>query len=955
MADIELLKHVVPSVEGWYCVLGIDKQENVKQTFHRTLEEVQEQAEENVAYEYNAFFGLGKFRTRENRKAENVGWMQSFFLDIDCGPLKAIPDKHGRIKGYIDQPTGLQAVKDLCKILKLPKPCIVDSGRGWHVYWPLTEPVEVTKWLPVAQTFKARCTQANIIIDPDVPADVARVLRVPSTKNFKDSPPQDVVLMNLCEPMLFEDFTALMGPLVPTKPVYAPKQLDEFTRAMLGNRQSRFRTIFDKTLAGTGCEQLRYLMENQADIEEPLWRAGLSIAKHCVDGDKAIHIISKRHPKYTPIATENKAQPIKGPYTCDTFNDFRSGVCTSCPHWTKIKSPIVLGHEIARAEPEEPIPVVEADGLTVEFVVPSIPSLYFRGRSGGIYRTVKKGDADEDIEDGEDDKVICVYEYDLFVMKRMFDPGAGETILLRLSLPRDGVKEFTISTEDLLSKDEFRKKVSFHGVLAKPGQMANVLNYVIDCAKEMQISQEAEMMRLQFGWTEDESKFIIGAREIGPSYIRHSPPSRATAKVAPYLRPMGDLQEWKKIINVYNMPGFEPHAFAVASAFGAPLLKFMGVKGSLINLLNNRSGTGKSTILQVMNSVWGHPDQLMLQWKDTLAVKLHRMAVMNNLPLGVDEVTKMSGDDFSDLAYSVTQGAPKRRMKAASDEERESQGFWGTIMLTTSNASMIDKLQALKSSSEGELMRLMQYKIEPTNNLDKAQAKHIFGGLQRHYGLAGSIYAQYMVQNKEELIDSCLKTQTIFDAAAKIELPERFWSATAAVNLTTMVVAKNLGLWDIDPKRVFDWAVNEISHMQEDSKVDLDDYAAIVGEFLLKHNANTLIINRLSTSKSGIAATPIVAPRSAAIMVRYEPDTKRIQILRTAFKEFCVERQITFSDLLDALHKEGSFIHAARSRIDIGTDMHAPPVEVLVFDADKLGISPSVIEEGDTPSVGDEN
>ena len=69
MADIELLKHVVPSVEGWYCVLGIDKQENVKQTFHRTLEEVQEQAEENVAYEYNAFFGLGKFRTRENRKA----------------------------------------------------------------------------------------------------------------------------------------------------------------------------------------------------------------------------------------------------------------------------------------------------------------------------------------------------------------------------------------------------------------------------------------------------------------------------------------------------------------------------------------------------------------------------------------------------------------------------------------------------------------------------------------------------------------------------------------------------------------------------------------------------------------------------------------------------------------------------------------------------------------------
>jgi hypothetical protein len=315
------------------------------------------------------------------------------------------------------------------------------------------------------------------------------------------------------------------------------------------------------------------------------------------------------------------------------------------------------------------------------------------------------------------------------------------------------------------------------------------------------------------------------------------------------------------------------------------------------------------------------------------------MAVMNNLPLGVDEVTKMSGDDFSDLAYSVTQGAPRRRMKASSDEERESQGFWATIMVTTSNSSMTDKLQALKSSSEGELMRLMQYKIEPTGNLDKSEAKHIFGGLQNNYGLAGGIYGQYIVQNLEEVIDSCMQTQVVFDRVAKIDTPQRFWSATAAANLTGAVIARNLGLWDLNTKRVFDWSVNEISNMQEDSKVDIDDYAAVVGEFLLKHNINTLIINRYSTSKSGIAATPIVQPRSA-IIVRYEPDTKTIQILRSALKTFCVERQITFSDLLDNLHKEGSFLSSSRARIDTGTDMHAPPVEVLVFDADKLGVIP---------------
>ena len=48
MADIELLRRVVSSEDGWYCVVGIDKNDKVKQTFHKTLEEVQTQAEQNV-------------------------------------------------------------------------------------------------------------------------------------------------------------------------------------------------------------------------------------------------------------------------------------------------------------------------------------------------------------------------------------------------------------------------------------------------------------------------------------------------------------------------------------------------------------------------------------------------------------------------------------------------------------------------------------------------------------------------------------------------------------------------------------------------------------------------------------------------------------------------------------------------------------------------------------------
>jgi hypothetical protein len=532
------------------------------------------------------------------------------------------------------------------------------------------------------------------------------------------------------------------------------------------------------------------------------------------------------------------------------------------------------------------------------------------------------------------------------VTKRLFDPGQGETVLIRLSLPRDGVKEFSLTLVEALSKDELRKALSFHGVIALQVQMLLILDYLVQCAKELQVTQEVEMMRQQLGWADEDRKFILGDREIGADYIRYSPPSKATRDVAHALRPMGSFDEWKEIINVYDMPGFEPHAFAVFTAFGAPLIKFMGIKGGIINLINNRSGTGKSTILQVMNSVWGHPDELMIQWRDTLNVKLHRMAVMCNLPLGVDEITKMSGDDFSDLAYSVTQGAPRRRMKSSTNEERESQGYWATMMVATSNASMTDKLESLKSTAEGELMRLMQYRIDPTNNLDKATAKQIFGRLQSNYGHAGGKYAQFLVQNLEECIDTTLKLQVKLDKAVNIETRERFWSGMAASNLAGGMFAHKLGLHQIDYKRVFDWSVEEIKSMQGSVRLNFNDYATVVGEFLLKHNLNILVVNKYSTSKAGIAAAPLLMPRGALI-VRYEPDTKKIFIVRQALKDYCAAKQITFTDLLSGLNSTGAFIAEVRTRLDVGTEISAPPVVALEFDADLLGVEPDTAVAGD--------
>jgi hypothetical protein len=56
MADIELLRQVVPDEDGWYCVIGLSPGRLPEQSHHKTLEEAQAQAEELVRQKYNVYF-----------------------------------------------------------------------------------------------------------------------------------------------------------------------------------------------------------------------------------------------------------------------------------------------------------------------------------------------------------------------------------------------------------------------------------------------------------------------------------------------------------------------------------------------------------------------------------------------------------------------------------------------------------------------------------------------------------------------------------------------------------------------------------------------------------------------------------------------------------------------------------------------------------------------------------
>ena len=70
-------------------------------------------------------------------------------------------------------------------------------------------------------------------------------------------------------------------------------------------------------------------------------------------------------------------------------------------------------------------------------------------------------------------------------------------------------------------------------------------------------------------------------------------------------------------------------------------------------------------------------------------------------------------------------------------------------------------------------------------------------------------------------------------------------------------------------------------------------------------------------------------------------DTHRMYVIKQELKKYCVEKQIPFGDLLTELNKTGAFVGELRTKLDMGTEINAPPVIALEFDADLLGVAPA--------------
>lgn len=948
------LETVLPS-GGTYCVVGIGSG-RTRQKFFTSLDAVQEAATQLDNNGVDAYFALASFNT-DSRKADDARELRSFFVDLDCGEGKP----------YATAADAAQALSVFVSETSLPNPIVVHSGGGVHAYWPFTEAVPVSKWLPAARSFKALCVSHALGIDLSVTADVARILRLPGTNNYKLANNPRPVQIAVWGPQT--PFETLLE-LLPTPAVDLSSAraygADGVTSALAQGDlpPCNFQRIVRKSVKGTsGCKQIAIAIKDAANLDEPLWRAALSVAWNCEDAETAIHSLSKRHPDYTPENTLEKAQRTSGkPYTCDWYRQNNPSGCEGCTH--RITSPIVLGKRIEETVAEDGVysletvitPDNEEVQTRVSIEIPAYPFPYFRGAKGGVYRK-DVGPEGEPVE-------VEIYPHDLYVTARFYDSnehgdGEGELVGINLHLPHDGVRRFHAPVAALMTKDRMRDLLVKHGAIIFGKQVDTLMAYLASAIRGLQTRLASNRTRSQMGWT-SEGTFVVGELEYTADTTKLAPPASGTRDLAPLLHSKGSLDVWREVVNFYNRPGLEGHAFALFVGWGSPLLQLLNnpqVRGAVLNLVSNESGTGKTTVQMVINSIFGHPSELLMGQRDTTASKFHRLGTLNSICMTIDEMTNETPEGISTIVYGATTGRGAHRMDSQTNKLRTNNTTWCSFTVTSSNAVMADALSTFRSAVDGELKRVIDLGISIPPGVPKAESDEVFAPLADNYGLAGPVFIQYVMNHRDWVENMLQKMQAKVDAEMGLVRGDRFYSAVLAVAFTAALIGRRIGLHNIDMERVYQYAIATVGNIKQANSTTVGNTEVLAQETLAKfineNVNNTLIING---NKGSEIAAPVQMPRGE-LRMRYEPDTGELVIVAQDLRKYFVERRVDFRSSLHALKasgvlktppKETEWTFVRRPAAGAIGNLTGSPTRCYVFDGAKLGVMNAINAESGT-------
>lgn len=744
--------------------------------------------------------GKKKFRVPEN-------WSRakSFWIDLDCGE-----DKAAKGEGYLNKKEAITAVASFCKSHNVPMPMFVDSGNGVHCYWVLTKAIKHEAWRKIAHAFKAVLAHHGVKADPTCTADFSRILRPVGGTNRKKSEKKVRVLIESTQ-VAPEEFAKAIKALtadLPVLPVEPKQQTQSLNDDLVSHVTPSVPSYADHV--ANRCAQVAKMRDTQGDVNYEHWRGVIGIIKYCEDPIDLAHEWSSRRAEnhgQTDVQVRYDSWNA-GPTTCEFFSKCNPSGCEGCPEQGKIKTPLVLG----RVEPEPEVEVVEAivDGSVISVEIPELPKGYGH-ESGLMVRYMKNAD-----------DIVVAYSFatNLFYPTYRIRKESGEySLQMRMHLPDNRTRDFDIDTSLLASNQKLIEGLARFELIPTNNKDASMhlTAYVRDSLERLKRDSEELNTMTSFGWKSDFSAFLLGDR------LYHSDGTvrkvlvggQAKSSMAAFPVPRGTLQGYADALNyVYARPQQEYMQYALASMFGSvltPLSSNSLYHGLLFALYGEDTGKGKSTVNYAALLLYGNPKEILINGEkgSTVNALNATFSTFQNIPTFLDEFTNVDSEYLSQLAYSCTNGADKKRLtvsKGAGVQFADS-GSWAAPQHITGNASMQGRLADAGGNSAAEAVRIIQINVDhyPRSGLSGEDVMAAIKRMELHMGAAGDVFMRYVVTHREEILQIMAK----WASRVNKDIPDpkyRFYCAHAECSMAGLEITNRLGITTFDLEAVYEFA-----------------------------------------------------------------------------------------------------------------------------------------------------
>jgi hypothetical protein len=908
MRTVDFLERVLPESDQvfYYCQTAKDP---IILSRHSSALEIYNQCLVWSNEGRDAHFAFAGF-TGLKRDGESAVMARTLWLDLDCAKPRA---------GYPTLEEGLTKLFEFVEELGLPDPLIVCSGLGAHVYWPFDRDLPKKDWLWLARTLKRAVIKFGLKVDNNHTTNIASLPRCPETYNLGyDGVYRQVKIINDGEIVDPIQFGATLIKYVGDSP-FASRPSATIDLDPIGSNFARLtqpKRDWDPLPIIRECAQIRRAGDALASRDS--WLHMLGIMKFCKNGREVAHIISKQDPnRYHHWVLDQQFDSLNatGPHRCETFWEIDPTPCEDCRWRGHASTPIDAGR---RAEPQAPrqAEVNLTPFRNDEFIV--IPGQ-------GLYNIVRpRADPGAPAPEPVYNLINSNEFYISEVLSDTENPREKRYIEFTVKAPQGQYRKVLFSAEEDLGRQNFAKWLANHGLLPikfnNIGLMELFMGSYI-AALQNQVTRERKS---HFGWTQwynpevgkREDGFVIGDEMLtmeGSKGVSLSPKCQAMFNKE-FIK-TGDLETWKLIPEMYKVLDQKEAQLFICGSFAAPFMNFsLGTgKNLIMSMWDPRGGKGKTTLLQTINSVWGHPEHMTCSKSDTLSARYQVLSARKNLPFCMDELTTMNELDLSNLLYDVANGL-ERRKSTRSGAELQDTGSWSTLTFVTSNRSIHELMRSQSSQTVAEMMRVVEVKCDFQSYVGTELGKYIDDCLilmRQNYGLAGPAFMRECFKNPD-IFKQVAAEAVQWDQLVRVNVDERFWTYGLGIILAVGRLAVKLGFLDFDMDELERWArENLLPTSRERVSESVQLPSTMLGEFINANIDSMLVVTaerrptNLPLNVFDLSRDPYVKRYPfKELNMRLEIDTQTLYINYNFLSNWCVRHRISFSELKTYLLNE---------------------------------------------------